>query len=112
MGGGGGGGGGAGLALKNACTTREPVTFTAQMDDVPHGALQCENSASESGVADRVTFSPVRARSVHLGLQLMPDGVDVTLPCPLMTTFSAGRAVLPAAAPTSASAATGTAMRA
>ena len=97
--------------MKNACTTRELVSLTVHVKDVPQGALQCENSALESGVAVRVTFSPLRPWRVHAVGQWIPDGVEVTVPLPLMPTFNVGLTVLPVAAPTSPSAATVTRMR-
>ena len=83
-GGGLGAGGGVGVALKNAWITRDPVSLIVQGSDVPHGALQWENSAFALAAATRVTFSPTRPCSVQCGRHEIPAGCEVTEPGPLI----------------------------
>lgn len=86
-----------GAALKNARTVLGRAIVTAHVGVVPQGAFQRANAAPEAGVAMRTSFAPLRADSVHLGLQWIPAGFEVTVPRPTTATVSVTVGAAPAA---------------
>ena len=71
------------LTSNVAVTVVAALTATVHVDDWPaHAPLQPPNVEDGVGVAVRVTTVPFTKRSEQSAPQLMPSGLDVTVPEP------------------------------
>lgn len=70
--------------MKLATTLRAADIDTKHVPDVPlHAPLQPEKVEPAEAMADRVTVVPDAKEALQVLPQLMPDGLDVTVPLPV-----------------------------
>src|SRR4051812_41126412 len=74
------------FAAKLALTLRSPL-MVIEHGPVPlHAPLQPVKVAFAAGVAVRVTTAPIGIWALHAAPQLIPEGLEVTVPLPLRVT--------------------------
>jgi hypothetical protein len=71
------------VAANVAVTALAESMVTVQLPVPVHAPLQPVNVDMPSGIAVSVTIVPVPNNAEHVAPQLMPAGLDVTLPLPV-----------------------------